>query len=354
MSHMSGHEGNRAIVMREPILTPDGIRYVPCITGNAIRHRCLRRPLAYDLVKRWGLSGKLTISQLNFLFHGGSLTEKGGRVSIADQQDLYRMIPHVKLLGCSLPGQIVPGNTACWRGMLICRENRDRLLSLLPDGFALPRSLRAAVTMVDGYQYTRGDRGKSAPDIIASDEQHDAPDDDAPEKAADEPAQRNLFDEVADVEEDADADQPDIDQADTGPAKRGKKKKSSDSLMIFEGQSVSAGAAFVHGFTLHHPTDIELGALLYGLRIWQVSGGTVGGQAARGHGWLETFIWANETLDQDELSAAYVAHTDTTKDEALTFLGRVFHTEAKADKPAAKPKASRKRKGTDDDATAES
>lgn len=347
LTHMAGVEGNRAIVMREPVITPDGIRYVPCITGNAIRHRCLRRPLAYDLVTRWGLSGKLTIGQLNFLFHGGSLTEKGGRVSIADQQDLYAAMPHVKLLGCSLPGQIVPGNTACWRGLMVCRENWDRLRSLLPEEFTLPKHLRPAVTMIDGYQYTRGDRAKSAPDIVASDEQHDAPEDDTPEPVADEPAQRSLFDEVAEVEEDADADKPDTPE----PAKRGRKKKASDSLMIFEGQAVSSGAAFVHGFTLHHPTDVEIGGLLYGLRLWQLSGGTVGGQSARGHGRLDTYVLLPDDVDQDELTTAYLTHTEGTKDAALALLARAFHTEEKA-KPEPKPKASRKRRPSDDDEAA--
>jgi hypothetical protein len=90
-------------------------------------------------------------------------------------------------------------------------------------------------------------------------------------------------------------------------------------LMIFSGQSVQRGAMFAHGYSARRATDLELGALLWSLRLWQQEGGTIGGQGARGHGRLRCEFVAPD-IDQAELCAAYVRYTDEVRDEAVAWL----------------------------------
>lgn len=283
LTHMMGVEGNEQIVMREPVMTSTGIRWVPMITGNAIRHRMFRAPAARYLIDAWGLAGSLTTDQLNFLFNGGRLTQKGGRVDLKLQSRLYTIFPHLKLLGCSLPGQIVPGGLTVDRGMLICGENRQRLASALPKGFALPSTpLRPAVAYIQPYQYVRSSAKTSAPDVEPTDSD-------------------------VDVE---------------------------SGLMIMGGQCVIPGAAFWHGFSAPYMTGLELGSLLHSLRLWQHNGATIGGQSAKGHGKLETLLHLpkpgelNATFaDQDALIADYQQHVVDVADEGRELLDEIFGVE---------------------------
>lgn len=284
LTHMKGVEGNEALIAREPVVTAAGVRYVPHISGNAIRHRLVRDPGAWLLIDEWGLAGKLSMSQLNFLFHGGNLTEGGGRENTSRIADMERIFPLVRLLGGSLPSQILAGSMLAWRGTLICEENRERIARLVPDGWIAPRKLRPAESFVDAYQYTRGDAGKSAASLVQSG-----------------------GGEIA------------------------------SNLMIFSGQCVLAGAMFLHGFVLQNVSDLELGALLLSLRLWQSRGGTVGGQASRGHGRLKTFLCvAPEGIDEEAAVAAYIAHVRAVKHEAIAFLNACFAAPKEEKAPKAK------------------
>lgn len=291
ITHMATTHGNEQVVNRETVVTPDGLRHVPVLSGNALRHAVVRNPWARHLVEAWELRGQLTLDQLNFLFHGGQLTEKGGRIKLQQQSDLYRLFPVLRLLGCSLPGQIVPGALQALRGVLVCRENRDRLVSLLPE-VEWPQRLRPAVAYLDGYTYYRHDASKTAPDLVS--------------------------------------------QADAAADYEG---------MIFAGQSVIAGAVFVHGFTITHCGDLELGGLLHALRRWLAGGATIGGQAARGHGRLDT-RWAMpsglDETQEDDLVAEYCDYVARVKDEAIAFLNDVFIFGGGDAKPARGKRAAKK------------
>lgn len=279
ITHMARTAGNEAIVAREPVITPYGIAWVPVLSGNALRHRLVREPGARWLIERYGLAGKLTLSQLNFMLHGGNLTEGGGREDTARIAAMQRLFPLLRLVGGSLPDQILAGSLLVGRGTLVCQENAAALASLLPDGWTLPDvPLRSAEHFVSGYQYTRGDGRKSASALLTE-----------------------------------------------------TNGESADSnLMIFAGQAVTRGACFLHTFTLQHVSDLELGALLWSLRLWHAAGGTVGGQGARGHGRLSTAIYCD--ADADGAVDAYLAHADTVRDEAVAWLNAAFA--AKTDKPA--------------------
>ena len=93
ITHMARVEGNEALIAREPVDTPAGKRWVPVLSGNAIRHRCVREPGGLWLIEKLGLKGQLSLKQMNFLLHGGNLTDSTGRENtarIAEMQELFR------------------------------------------------------------------------------------------------------------------------------------------------------------------------------------------------------------------------------------------------------------------------
>lgn len=287
ITHASGSVGNESVIAREPIVTPKGKRWLPFLSGNALRHRCVREPGVMWLIKEWELEGLLTKDQLNFLMHGGNLSESTANENTTRIAEFNRLMPLMKCVGGCLPNQILKGSMHAWRGMLVCEENRQSLRDLMPVEWPLPEGrLLSAEHMIGNWQYTRGDAKKSGLCPATEDE-------------------------------------------------------SNSNLMIFAGQSVNRGSMFYHGFQLNHVTEKELGALLLSLRLWQSEGGTIGGQAARGHGQLATRITMLGDFIQDDLVADYVAYVRSVKDDAVAWLHSVFPavSEAKAAKPkrGAKP-----------------
>lgn len=271
ITHMSGVRGNEGVLMREPVIVDGQARWVPVLSGNALRHRMVREPGARHLIQRWGLGGSLNLAQLNWLLHGGNLTGSTARVSISRTNRLFELFPLVRVLGCSLPDQIVAGALQCWRGILLCRENVDRVNALIPTDWEPADGLRPAQEFIDGYQYTRSDAAGSAPDLL-----------------------------------------PPADEEDR-----------ESNLMIFSGQAITPGAAFLHGWVLRHCSTVELGALLTSLNIWSQEGGVIGGQSGRGHGRLATSLHLPD-VDAAACIAEYEAHIDAVRDEAVAFLDEQF------------------------------
>lgn len=284
ITHMARTAGNEAIVAREPVVSQAGVAWVPVLSGNALRHRLVREPGARWLIEEYGLAGKLSLLQLNFLMHGGNLTEGGGRENTARIAAMQRLFPLLRLIGGTLPDQILAGSLLVGRGTLVCRENASALASLLPDGWRLPdNALHSAEHFVSGYQYTRGDGRKTASALLAE----------------------------------------------TG-------EPSDSNLMIFSGQAVTRGACFLHAFTLQHVAEVELGALAWSLRLWQQAGGTVGGQGARGHGRLSTSVHCD--ADIEAATDAYVAHARSVKNEAVEWLNAAIPVAPREPREAKKGK----------------
>jgi len=281
ITHAAGSAGNESVLAREVVITPRGAVAVPKLSGNSIRHRCVREPGWRWLVNRWGLAGKLTLAQLNFCLHGGNLTEGGGREDTRRVADFQRLFPLGRLLGGCLPDQILSGSMLCWHGLLVCDENRAALAAHLPEGWELPEApLRPAESFVTGYQCVRGDAAATAPELA-------------------------------------------VPNGDGAAERKGNQ-------MIFAGQAVARGAHFLHGFTLQNVSTLELGALLWSLRLWQSAGGTVGGQGARGHGRLRTLVHAD--ADGEGCIDAYLAHCDAVKGEAAAWLDAAFAPRRKKEK----------------------
>lgn len=281
ITHMSRTEGNEALINREEIHTPNGRRFMPFITGNALRHRLVREPGALFLIDRYELAGKLNMRALNFLLHGGALTEGTGREDTAGVADLFRLFPLYRLLGGSLPGQIIPGSLVAEQGVLICRENAARLRDCCP--FEIPGNLRSAEEFVGGWQYTRSDARISNPALSS-------------EGAED--------------------------------GKLG--------LMPFTGQSIIPGAMVWHGFHALHVSELEIGALLLSLALWSETDGTIGGASGRGHGRMAMQIFCDPQVNADALMQAYVAHVDQVRDEAVAWLMETFDAKAEKTKKGGK------------------
>jgi hypothetical protein len=232
---------------------------VPILSGNAIRHRAIREPGMMWLIEEYELRGKLNVAQLNFLLHGGNLTESTANENTRRIADMHRTWPLLRLLGGSLPNQILAGSLDVWRGILVCEENRP----FLPVNGS---PLKNAAEWLDGFQYTRGDAAKSGIPVT--------------ESALDAPT----------------------------------------NLMIMSGQAVVRGARFFHGFILKHVSEIELGAMLWSLRLWQHAGGTIGGQAAKGHGRLRCELLSIDGVDQEAACAAYRDYAQSVKNDAIAWL----------------------------------
>jgi hypothetical protein len=226
------------------------------------------------LVESWDLYGALDEMQLNFLFHGGSLTEKGGRESLSQQQDVYRLLSLAKLLGLSLPSTPIPGQLQVSMGVLVCAENQDRLRSFVPEKWLSGLNLRPAREFVQGWQYTRSNSTISTPDLLSS--------------------EQGLSD---------------------------------SSQMIYGGESVAAGARFVSEFRANRVDKITIGALLYALDRWQNEGGAIGGQASRGHGRIRLLVGFPEGWEY--AVEQYKEHLLASREEGRALLERLFPRKGK-------------------------
>lgn len=276
LTHNSGTNGNETIVNQEPVFHDGKIKKIPVISGNALRNRCVREPGAMYLLKEIGLYGNATINQLNFLLNGGSLVKSNASDNMKIIGKMQELLPLSRLLGGCLPSQILHGSLICKRGILVCEENSQQLQSQIPEELqTTTQQLEAAQEFIGSYQYTRGD------------------------------AKRHK----------------DFSRAVNDPEIEGEK-----SLMIYSGQTIIPGALFYHGFILQNVCQLELGALLQAVELWQDAGSTIGGAARVGHGQLDMslMIEGDTGWDVTESIAAYKKHVTDTAVEAYEFLNTVF------------------------------
>jgi hypothetical protein len=267
ITHMSGSIGNESVVAVEKVMTSRGYRMVPFLSGNAIRHRAVREPGMRWLIEQYGLAQKIDLKVLNFLLHGGNLTESTARENTRLIAEMKTAWPLLALIGGSLKNQILSGNLDAWRGRLICEENRQWIPEL-PE-----QRIHSAEQWIGNFQYTRSDAKK----LGISKELEQEP-----------------------------------------------TKDEKSNLMIMGGQCVNAGAMFIHGFVIRHATPLETGALLWSLRLWQAAGSTIGGQAAKGHGRLKCELIGISQKQQDKLCEQYVEHAIAQKDAAIAWLGEAW------------------------------
>lgn len=256
ITHMSGTQGNEAVLMREAIVSPDGIRWIPNLTGNTLRH-AIREAGGKFLIDQLGLVGATDKRMLNFILHGGDRTEKGSFEALGGQARMYELFPFFKILAGSLPVQILKSLSKVWQGRLVCEETRELIDKELPKGWKLPSdALFPAEHFIGRYQIVRGDVEQSAREMLSQTE------------------------------------------VITG----------GDNRMIAAGQTVISGSYFTHGYHLDHAFPRDLGCLLHSLSLWQYNGGRIGGKAASGHGKLKTQVYIESEPDIAESVKAYLDH----------------------------------------------
>ena len=269
LTHNKSAKGNETIVSQESVAASHGICVVPVLSGNAIRHRMVREPGARFLVERWGLAGNLELRILQFLFHGGALTEGSPSESAKRIRQWWKLFPLMRVIGGCLPNQIIGGALHCWHGVLACRENEERIKQSVPSGWMPEGHLLPARRFLSSYQYVRRDASQTVPDL-------------------------------------------EREQIAALPKKSG--------MMIYVGQQVSSGAVFVHGFLLREAKRVDIGCLLHSLNLWQSRNGTIGGMAAKGHGRLQMSMAVRPEFDEAGAIAEYVSHVDSVKDEAISWM----------------------------------
>jgi hypothetical protein len=280
LTHMMGTSGNEALINREAVIYKDEIRHLPAISGNAIRHKLIREPGAMFIIGACNIAGKMNIDQLNYLFNGGSLVESSVSCNIAKIADMQTILPLYRLLGGCLKNQVIAGSLNVHRGMLICRENAERLSSILPGDCAIDPEIYPAERFIDQYQYTRGD-AKKLKDI-------------------------DFFAAIDEL------------NGQTGEEK--------SNLMIFNGQTIVAGSMFYLGFVLNNVSDLELGALFHSLSRWN---GFIGGQGSRGHGRCKISYITSDILEIAPLISAYKEHVIGKREEIKAWLAEAFPSKRK-------------------------
>lgn len=323
LTHMEGSEGNRSVCKRAAVFDRDAgvTRMVPAITGNALRSSALRRPGMDWLIDRAGLAGHLIRPEAYFLLTGGAEYEGGGRESMQLIAKLAEACPLAGVLGGVTPNQIFSGSVLVDIGVLICRENAWRLPTFLPDGCDLPegRRLKPAAEWIGEYQYYRHDHDGGVAGRYG------------PESDSEERAKTYLA---------ADPKNRPAGPADT-PLKgerAGRDKVRMSSSMPFSGECVVPGAAFAHRIQLLHPTRLEVGAVLFSLRLWAERGNRVGGMAARGHGLLSTRVHWNDP-EYAGADDEYAAHVLGKSDALRDWLAAAFRAKPPGEGKPAKGKA---------------
>jgi len=265
ITQMEGVSGNVAVLMRQSVLHEGGQHRIPCITGNALRNRLLREPSAHLIKSRLGLYGNLSTHQDRFLTSGQERSVKGNSVDVGLLRRGFELMPHVRVLGGTLPTEVVRGRASVGFGVLACREtSRDRR-SLLPDDWPMEnRDLMSYQSMVELRQYTR----KS-------------------------------------------------DDTET-PLREGEVRERA--MMPFSTYTVVSGSMFLQRIDLNNCREIDAGMACSAIESWD---GTVGGQKSRGHGRLRTqYIIERDgkAIEAQPMIDSYEQHIEDHKQDMIAWL----------------------------------
>jgi len=265
ITHMEGTTGNVAVLMRQGVLYEGSIHRVPCLTGNAMRNRMLREPGSHLLKTRLGLYGHLSAHQDRFLSSGQERSEKGNSVDVGLKRRGYELMPHMRLLGGTLPSQVIEGRAQVGFGVLCCRESRTARAAIIPHDWPMEESdLLSYQSMIEFRQYTR-----KSDDVDTHLRDGEVPD---------------------------------------------------HSMMIFGGYTLVSGSVFVQRIDMRGCRDIDAGAACAAIELWD---GTVGGQKSRGHGHLHCeyqLLCDGATVEAAPLIDAYEKHVEDHKQAAIDWL----------------------------------
>jgi CRISPR type IV-associated protein Csf2 len=294
LCHGAGTSGNVQIFNCEKTLSGGRVVKIPFVTGNAMKHKVIRRCGIDGMIRYLGLDGQLTRACLQLLYSGGFLSAKGSSVDLGAFFDLAQTIPILGLLGGSLGNVIQESRVQVDHAVLICKENAWRL----PASATKDKHLPSAAECRDVIAYTRGDPTKQAKMLTLM-----------TQGVAGEAAQ--VMDSISRAKSDRAKDvQPE------GPAKSG------STQMRYETEVVVAGAKFWWEIRLHDALPVEVGALFHALTEF-ARNPYIGGASAKGHGKVRINMdkWSVDPLSTVAASTvarpsldAYQAHLDDNRD----------------------------------------
>jgi len=217
--HGAGTEGNTVVLRRQEICLPDGtIEAVPFVSGNSIRHMLRNAGVLYALEAMGVAHDSLSKGVVDLLFSGGSLGGKNS-LTLAQAKRIEEMFPILSVLGYSAGNTIASGRIDVHHLHLVCEENAFRAPAALSDN---PRWSVPASANVSTEFGTRHDAARSA-------------------------AASRFLALKAPVELGA-------------PTKKGKPEKES-TQMIYEFETISAGAEFFGGLVYRGLKPQEMEAL---------------------------------------------------------------------------------------------
>lgn len=272
ITQMQGVNGNEVVINRKPFLFEGQERQVPVLSANGLRHVVVREPGGLWLIDEYGLDGRMNKSSLRLLVGGGNNASiSGGAESLRQNVEMRRTLPLLGLMGAGLPDGPKAGVLKFSDAVLVCNEARP-YLDVATRGFlTLPERLRPARTCVGKWTHYRHDpTGKHSGMLAATD---------------------------IDAEHES-------------------------SGMIFGGEAITPGSLFVSEIHLSGATELELGAFLWSVRLWQQAGGYVGGMSNRGNGRTDSMLCVDG--DADVMADAYCEYARRMQADALMWLNGVF------------------------------
>lgn len=273
----AGTAGNEQLVTRFPVELPTGRVEVPGLSGNSLRNRCLRTPLAEHLEATHSLTGGMTRDLLYFLYRGGV----GGSAPVVRPEvraTFRRLLPLVRLLGGQgAGGQMLPGDIVVSHAALVCRENASILAGLLshrPGLYPAGARFKSFGEYLGGWQEVGSDPATRRPDSLHPDHRGEA----------------------------------------------------GFEGMPYGGECLVPGSWFLHRVTL--PAEPVLGgAVAFALGAWQAGGGGIGGGTARGRGRLVSRIHCQGPdceIDPGSLIPAYLEHTEGNHEAVIALLNEHY------------------------------
>jgi hypothetical protein len=136
IAHAQSTIGNDSIMMTERVIDvgrsdaePED---VPCITGNTLRH-ALREALCGLTLRVLNVEiGSLPLGAQQFLLSGGGLGRQAKSIKLDGYRRLVESFPYLPLFGGGIGTALIPGKLEVGYGILVCRQNADRIALLCP------------------------------------------------------------------------------------------------------------------------------------------------------------------------------------------------------------------------------
>jgi hypothetical protein len=276
IAHSGGERnGNISQLRREPVIQPDGRpEQVPVISGNSIRG-ILRDRGMYHMLSKLGYGVRedgtvkgLPLPAFHFLFSGGSLTSTGSNgLDIDDMRRVEHLLPLMSVFGGAIGNAIKPGKMKVGKMRLRCRENDH----LLPERYRLGENAASCWSMTGVEFYTRRDDAKN--DRLL------------PMLHGGHPGMKYVGDDNSMF------DSKEVRQ----------KKDGTPQQMMYEIETIAAGAQFVWRIILEDVTDLEFEAFLTTMLAFSRSP-FIGGKSAVGLG--EISIHMDRWIEIDSRLAA--------------------------------------------------